>query len=388
MQNAWLHRWIYYIASGLMFAAAALRSYLLYKDSPLLFEILLWLGGWLLMFLGNILLFQKLPWCSTLLIGLEVFLILHLLRISQADYFVFLFAIPCMQSMQQFTLKETSLWLGLTTLLTFLSLSPSFGILYAVGTAVVFLAGSVFLVIYIGATRRARFIQEQQQELVMELEQANRQLESYSQQLQLLAVGHERQRLARELHDSVTQTIFSMTLTTQSALILLGREPSKVAVQLERLNQLAHNSLAEMQLLFSELAPEKPGGFVSALKRHIEERRRLDNLLVELDLDGDHPLLPFEEQGLFRITQEALNNVVKHAKADHAVIHLQLGEQPYMEIEDHGIGFDPRQAPGQGRVGLVSMQERAVEIGWSLSVVSSPGNGTRVRVQKDSGDTK
>jgi signal transduction histidine kinase len=157
---------------------------------------------------------------------------------------------------------------------------------------------------------------------------------------------------------------------------------------LERLNQLAHNSLAEMQLLFSELAPEKPGGFVSALKRHIDERRRLDNLLVELNLDGDHPLSPFEEQGLFRITQEALNNVVKHAKADHAVIHLQLGEQPYMEIEDHGIGFDPRQAPGQGRVGLVSMQERAAEIGWSLGVVSSPGNGTRVRVRKDSGDTK
>ena len=82
-------------------------------------------------------------------------------------------------------------------------------------------------------------IQEQQQALVSKLEQANRQLESYSQQLQELAAGRERQRLARELHNSVTQTIFSMSITTQSALILLEQDRSQVAAQLDRLDQLA-----------------------------------------------------------------------------------------------------------------------------------------------------
>jgi signal transduction histidine kinase len=273
---------------------------------------------------------------------------------------------------------------GLTTLMMFLVLFQPFGILHALALTVVFFGGSVFLVTYIGATRRAQLIQNQQQALVSELEQANRQLESYSQQLQQLAAGRERQRLARELHDSVTQTIFSMTLTTQSALMLLERDRSQVAAQLDRLDQLARSTLSEMQILISKLAPENKGGFISALQQHLDERRRLDNLSVSLDVKGSQPLTTAEEQSLFRIAQEALNNIVKHARVTQAAIRLYLNGQPWLEIEDHGIGFDPQQAKGGGRVGLISMQERAAEIGWNLRVDSSPGNGTRVRVQKDS----
>jgi signal transduction histidine kinase len=384
-KNIWLHRRIYYLASGFMFAAAALRAYLVFKESLLLNQILLLLGAWLLTFIVNALLAQKFPWLSTLLIGLEVFTILQLLRLSHTDFFAFLFAISSMQAMQQFTVKEASVWIGLTTLLTFLSLYQPFGIFYAIAIAVVFFGGSVFLVTYIGSTRRASLIQQQQQALVIELEQANRQLESSSHQLQQLAAGRERQRLARELHDSVTQTIFSMTLTTQSALMLLERDRSQVAAQLERLDQLARSSLSEMQVLISKLAPENTGGFVSALQQHLDERRRLDNLSVNLDVDGSQPLTAAEEQSLFRIAQEALNNIVKHAGVTQAAIHLHLDGQPWLEIEDQGIGFDPQQAKGGGRVGLVSMQERAAEIGWSLREDSSPGNGTRIRVRKDSG---
>jgi signal transduction histidine kinase len=368
-----------------MFAAAALRSILVYQKSPLFKEILLLLAAWFLIFIVNALFAHKLPWFSYLLISLEVFTILQLLLVTRADFFAFLFALPIMQVMQQFTLKETVVLIGLTTLLTFLTLFQSSGIFYALAIAVVFFGGSGLLVVYIGSTRRARSLQDQQQALVSELLQANRKLKSYAQQVQQLAAGRERLHLARELHDSVTQTIFSMTLTIQTTLLLLERDRNQLAAQLDRLDLLAHNALSEMQTLISKLAPENSGGFVSNLQQHLAERRRLDNLTVSLDMEGSKSLTVREEQGLFRIAQEALNNVVKHAGVTQAAIRLHFDEQPWLEIEDQGVGFDPQLAMGVERVGLVSMQERAAEIGWSLQVDSSCGNGTRIRVQKGSG---
>jgi signal transduction histidine kinase len=384
LSNTWLHLWIYYLAAGLMFAAAAMRSILVFQDSLIFGQILLLLAAWLLIFTGSALLAHRLPWLSAVLIGLEVLAILQLLLVAHTDFFAFLFAISSMQAMQQYSMKETAVVIGITTLLTFLTLYKPFGVFYALGTAVVFFGGSVFLVVYIGSTRRARLIEGQQQELVGQLQQANRQLELYSQQLQHLAAGRERQRLARELHDSVTQTIFSMTLTTQSALLLLERDRRQVAAQLDRLYQLAHIALTEMQTLISKLAPENTGDFVSVLKRHLAERHRLDNLSVSLEVEGNQALSVEEEQSLFRIAQEALNNVVKHAGVNKASLRLHLEGQPWLEILDQGTGFDSLKAGNRGQLGLLSMHERAVEIGWELRVDSSPGNGTRVRVQKDS----
>jgi signal transduction histidine kinase len=388
ISSTWLHRWIYYLAAGFMFAAAALRSLLAFQKSPLLYQILLLLAAWLLFFIGTALLARRLPWLSAVLIGLDLLVILGLLRISHTDYFAFLFAISSMQTMQQYSIKETAVVIGVTTILTFLSLYQPFGVFYAIANAVVFLGGSVFLVIYIGATRRARLIEAQQQELVNQLQQANRSLERYAQQTQQLAAGRERQRLARELHDSVTQTIFSMTLTTQSALLLLDRDHTQVAAQLDRLYQLAHTTLAEMQTLITRLAPENSGDFVSTLKRHLAERQQLEALSVSLEVQGSQALSPTEEQSLFRIAQEALNNVVKHGGVNQANLRLHLEAPPWMEILDLGSGFDPLKARHRGQLGMLSMQERAAGIGWNLRVDSSPGTGTRVLVWKDSGGEK
>ena len=218
-----------------------------------------------------------------------------------------------------------------------------------------------------------------------QLQQANQKLEFHAHQQELLITGRERQRLARELHDSVTQTIFSMTLTTQSALLLLARDRSRVSGQLDRLDQLAQSAQAEMRTLISHLfpVPVTGGDFVNALQRHLEDRRRLDSLVVTLEVQGYQPFEPAEEVNLFRIAQEALNNIVKHAGVQQAVIRLHRSELPWMEIEDHGIGFDPQRIAAGGRMGLASMGERANEIGWTLQVDSAPGFGTRIRVEKN-----
>jgi signal transduction histidine kinase len=386
MKNTWLRRWIYLLAAGFMFAAVLLRSILIFQVSPLLGVILIVLLAWLLIFLGSTLLARRYPWASALLIGLEILLILSLLLLTHSihsDFFAFLFAISGMQVMQQFTPKETAVVIGLSGLMTFLSLLQPIGALQALALTLAYTALSVFLAAYIGSTRRALGIQEQQQALTGELIEANHKLERYAQNAQRLATSRERQRLARELHDSVTQTIFSMTLVTQSARLLLDRDRQQVTAQLDRLDDLAQSALSEMQVLISHLAAEtRSGSFLDALQGHLADRQRFDNLSVSLEVEGEALLTPAEEASLYRIAQEGLNNVVKHARTTTAVLRLHLAEPFWMEVEDRGAGFDPQRAIGGERMGLAGMRERAAEIGWIFMAESTPGQGTRIRVQK------
>jgi signal transduction histidine kinase len=382
--RAWLHRWIYYLAAGFMFAAGALRALLIFQDTPYLGQVLLLLGVWLLLFIGNSWLSPRWAWVAGILLGLEAGLVVFLLAATKNDFFAFFFAIIEMQAMRRYSPRVVGVLIGLAAILTYATTVGPMGALQAFALTLIYTAVGALLASYIWSTRRAVIVQEQQQRLVSELQEANRQLEMHAAQQERLAAGRERQRLARELHDSVTQTIFSMTLTTQSALLLLERAPAQVAAQLDRLDGLTASALMEMQELISRLAPQSTpgGGFASVLQQHLQERLRLDNLSVALDVEGDQAIGPAEQAGLFRIAQEALNNIVKHAGVLQAVIRLHLAEPFWMEIEDHGNGFEPTRAAGGGRMGLAGMKERAAEIGWSLQVASTPGNGTRIRVER------
>jgi signal transduction histidine kinase len=387
LTSTWLRRWIYYLATGFLFAAVILRSVLVFQDSPAPGQIILLLAAYLLVFIGNILLAGRYTGISVILICLEVILVLVLLLTTRVDFFAILFAILSMQAMQQFPPRLGGAFIGLGAVLTFLTLLGSSGVFQALALAVGVSAISVFAGAFLLASRRAGAAREKNLALAGELQEANHRLQAFAQKQEQLAAARERQHLARELHDSITQTIFSMNLTTQSALLLLDRESAGVAAQLERLDQLAGSALEEMQLLISRLALEEipPRSLEAALRQQISDRLRLENLSVDLQVEGDGPLEPAEERALFRIAQEALNNIVKHAGVNRALILLNLAGSPWMEIEDHGAGFDPQQARGGGRLGLAGMRERAAEIGWTLRVESAPGSGTRIRVAKDPG---
>jgi len=300
------------------------------------------------------------------------------------DFFGSLLPILGMQVMLRLKPMIGGIWMGLCAPIMMLLLVRTYGTTPAIALTLIYTAGNVFFGTYTLAMRRAQAARLQNQTLAGELQEANEQLHDYSTQLEQLAVARERNRLARELHDSVTQTVFSMTLTTQSALLLLDRDPGRVGVHLERLNQLARSALAEMQVLISELKPDKAAreGLVPVLRRHLAGSRLPENLSVSLEVEGDQRLEFAEDQSLFHIAEEALNNIVKHARTSQAQIRLHLAEPFWMEIEDHGQGFDPLQAQNSGRVGLSSMHERAVEIGWGLQVITSPGAGTCIRVEK------
>jgi signal transduction histidine kinase len=239
------------------------------------------------------------------------------------------------------------------------------------------------------ARREAETARQESQTLLAELQETHRELQVYAAQAEELAAAEERNRLARELHDSVTQTIFSMTLTAESTRILLERDPTRVAAQLDRLLELAQSALAEMRSLISHLRPKTVAeeGLVHALRRHVAERGDRDGLTVALNLEGfeeaDRRLSPETEEALFRIVQEALNNVVKHAHTDQAEIRLRLSDElASLLVEDFGVGFDPTHLrSGASHLGLTSMRERVKALGGRLEIESQAGVGTRITVE-------
>ena len=237
---------------------------------------------------------------------------------------------------------------------------------------------------YASQVERAETARSQNQRTFDELQRTHRQLQGYAGQVEALAAEHERNLLARELHDSVTQTVFSMNLTAQSARLLLGKEPARVASQLERLEELAASAMREIQTLVAQLRPRSIAeeGLPVALRRLAGERQTRDGLQVTVEISGDQALPEPVAAGLYRIAQEALTNVVKHAGTSQATIRLNLLPGDHcLEIEDNGIGFDLQAALNQrGHLGLASMVERARELGWNLTIDSQSGEGTRLRV--------
>jgi signal transduction histidine kinase len=202
------------------------------------------------------------------------------------------------------------------------------------------------------------------------------------------AVLNERTRLARELHDAVTQTLFAASLIAEVLPRLWERDEQAGRQRLEELRQLTRGALAEMRTLLLEL---RPAALVDAamgdLMKHLVEaftgRARVP---VELRLSGECPLPPEVKIVFYRVTQEALNNIAKHAEASRVTINLACQpECVTLDVTDDGRGFDPDQVAPQ-KLGLGIMQERAVSIGAALALDSYPGNGTRLTLswKKDS----
>jgi PAS domain S-box-containing protein len=201
-------------------------------------------------------------------------------------------------------------------------------------------------------------------------------------QAQELAVLQERQRLARELHDSVSQALYGLVLGSRAARTLLHRDPGKLAELLDTMHVQAEGGLTEMRTLIFELHPEslKADGLVTALKKQVELVQTRYELVVVMDL-GEEPQLPFlVKEALYRIAQEALHNVVKHAHATTAELRLHESIAGIvLEVSDNGTGFFPEQ-PFPGHLGLQSMRERSARLGGMLEIKSAPGRGVQIRV--------
>jgi PAS domain S-box-containing protein len=191
----------------------------------------------------------------------------------------------------------------------------------------------------------------------------------------------ERQRLARELHDSVSQALFAIALGAKTALQHLDQEPARARAPLDYVVQLAEAGMAEMRALIFELRPEslEKEGLVGALAKQTAALRARYGITIN-DFIGAEPEASLAvKEALFRIAQEALNNTAKHARASRVELHLELvGETLVAEVRDDGAGFEP-DAQFPGHLGLQSMRERAFRLGGDVEITSSIGHGTTVR---------
>jgi PAS domain S-box-containing protein len=197
------------------------------------------------------------------------------------------------------------------------------------------------------------------------------------------AALEERQRLARELHDSVSQALYGIALGARTARKLLHQNPQLVADPLDYVLSLADAGLAEMRALIFELRPEslETEGLVAALEKQAAALRARHEIEVTTSLCDEPGAPPEVKETVYRIAQEALHNTVKHARANSVGLELVCNEGSLsLEVSDDGVGFD---SDGEfpGHLGLRSMRERAQRVGGTLTIETSPGGGTRIRAQ-------
>jgi signal transduction histidine kinase len=200
------------------------------------------------------------------------------------------------------------------------------------------------------------------------------------------AILEERQRLARDLHDSVTQSLFSLNMMAEGCRLSAAQASQDQIVQwFSELGSSAQQALKDMRLLLYELRPStiEHDGLVTALHRRLDAVEGRSGVKSRFLVEGDPRRLSIlEEHELYHIAQEALNNALKHAQATVVDIRLMVGARSVkLEIRDDGIGFEPDQIESEG-MGLASMAERAKRMGGSLEVLSQLGMGTTIQYQK------
>jgi PAS domain S-box-containing protein len=197
-----------------------------------------------------------------------------------------------------------------------------------------------------------------------------------------LASSQERAHLARELHDSVTQALFSMTMVTRSVELLIDRDANVAKEKLVSLRELQREALAEMRALIFELRPGnlENDGLLPALRTHTAALQGRIGLPIVMTSELSERLPLAVEEVLYRIAQEALHNVVKHAGAHQVELSIdRRGSDVVLRIRDDGKGFDEAAVP-DGHLGLTGMRARAEKLGAEYRVSSRPGAGTTVEV--------
>ncbi|RVU14517.1 GAF domain-containing protein [Streptomyces antnestii] len=204
-----------------------------------------------------------------------------------------------------------------------------------------------------------------------------------------LTIAEERSRLAHELHDAVSQKLFSLRLTAQAAAALVDRDPSRAKGELHHVAELAAEAADELRAAVVELRPAAldEDGLVATLRTQAQVLDRAHSAHVTFDCSGIRALPAAQEEAMLRVAQEALHNALRHSGAEHVAVTLdKRGAGAVLRVTDDGRGFDPRAVRHAGRhLGLVSMRDRSSGVGGLLTVESEPGKGTTIEMEVPGG---
>lgn len=302
----------------------------------------------------------------------------------ELDFFALLYLPLCGQAMFLLSRREGLIWLGILIALTAVGQTIQFGMPEAISFILLYSAALVFVAAFVIMVQRADEARRRSEQLLTDLQGAHAQLQQYAGQAEELAVANERTRLARDLHDSVAQTLYGLTLQAEAASRKLAAGLAEEAqAHLEDIQEDARQTLQETRLLIFELRPPilESGGLAAALQARLDNVEARGDVAVNAGLQDVRGLDPQVETGLYRVAQEALNNAAKHAGAGLITVALAQNEQAVtLLVADDGCGFEPEAVPA-GRAGLAGMAERVRQMNGRLTIESAPGAGTAVKVE-------
>ncbi|GGX78533.1 hypothetical protein GCM10010358_36020 [Streptomyces minutiscleroticus] len=204
-----------------------------------------------------------------------------------------------------------------------------------------------------------------------------------------LTIAEERSRLAHELHDAVSQKLFSLRLTAQAASALVDRDPRRAKSELQQVAALAAEAADELRAAVVELRPAAldEDGLVATLRTQVQVLDRAHSARVTFESRGVRALPAAQEEAVLRVAQEALHNALRHSGGARVEVVLdRRGSGAVLRVTDDGEGFDPEAVRSAGRhLGLVSMRDRAGGVGGRLTVESAPGRGTTIEMEVPGG---
>jgi signal transduction histidine kinase len=249
------------------------------------------------------------------------------------------------------------------------------GGLFAVLTQVVtFLVVGFFINIMVGWLHRER----------RSLEEANSKLTNYAQTLEDLAVSKERNRIAQELHDTLSHTLSGLSVQLETMKAYWEVDPITARKRLDKSLAAARSGLEETRRILMALRarPLEDLGLAPAIRQLAEEAASRAGLSLDLELaDNLSALSPDLEQCLYRVAQEAITNVLKHARARVLTVRLEIKENKVtLTVRDNGVGFNLQNGNGIKHFGLLGMKERAAFVKGDLTITSQPGNGTSIQL--------
>lgn len=300
------------------------------------------------------------------------------------DYYAMLFVALGLAVSRTMSEGKVRFWLVVLCAAPCIGLLLTFGVSESLTYMPSYVGGVLLVGLYGRATVKATTASARSEQLLRELETANRRLQAYAEGAKESATVEERARLARELHDAVTQTIFSMNLTAEAAKMAHTSDPARVPVMLDRIQELAGDALGEMRSMVEQLRQQGAAetSLITALEKHLALRERRDGFRISLAVEGRERGSPETRDALFRTAQEALNNVLRHSGAKEAEVTLRFdAERATLAVRDRGIGFDPAGQRGGKSFGLLTMRERVEALGGRLGVESAPGRGTLIRAE-------
>lgn len=371
---------ITYIATYLLAISAIVRLLVRFQDERYL-NILFLAGGYLALLIAEPFLIRQKRIFTYIYLFVQTAIICTLAFITPTvDFWAMLFCPIVVQVMNNFSRRTGFFITGIFTIVTAIFLLVGLG--SGVGLPLIFVYAVIYFLLasFIAIIREAETAREElqnQQIELLETQEALRQSELEK------AVTAERSRLARDLHDSVTQSLYSLTLFSEAARHLAKEQGYKnIEQQIKQIGVIGLQALKEMRLLVYELQPPEleRDGLIRALRRRLEAVEGRAGVEARVEVDEFVRLPGSVEQELFRIAQEALNNSLKHAAATSIVVYFRQDSGCIeMEIVDDGVGFEPGKLDSGG-MGLKNIRERTKRLGGTVTVHSKPGEGTNIKV--------